>query len=249
MWTGLVWLMMSSSAARVVDFPDPVGPVTSTRPRGRSAKRADHRGQVQSLELGDVERNRAQHRPDRSTLAEHVHPEPALAGDRVARVELELADERGDLALVQDREHEPLDHVAVEDAVPLDRLQDAVDPHGRSRARRRGEGRTRPVAGTARAARRCAAGSSRVEAGTSGGGGSTSDAVGMADPIRSGNDTGHLRERGGPKATLASPSLRRSIIPWSVATRRMSSDEARATTRLSSSSDISITSWIAIRPR
>ena len=30
-------LMMSSSAASVVDLPDPVGPVTSTRPRGRSA--------------------------------------------------------------------------------------------------------------------------------------------------------------------------------------------------------------------
>ena len=37
MWTALVRLTMSSSEASVVDLPEPVGPVTSTMPRGRSA--------------------------------------------------------------------------------------------------------------------------------------------------------------------------------------------------------------------
>ena len=36
MCSGLDRLMMSTSEARVVDFPDPVGPVTSTRPRRMS---------------------------------------------------------------------------------------------------------------------------------------------------------------------------------------------------------------------
>ncbi len=36
MWSGFVRLMMSTSDAKVVDFPDPVGPVTSTNPRRRS---------------------------------------------------------------------------------------------------------------------------------------------------------------------------------------------------------------------
>jgi hypothetical protein len=43
-WIGLVELMMSMSAARVVDLPEPVGPVTSTSPRGRSANWRTVRG-------------------------------------------------------------------------------------------------------------------------------------------------------------------------------------------------------------
>jgi len=35
MWASQVWLMRSTMAASVVDFPEPVGPVTSTRPRSR----------------------------------------------------------------------------------------------------------------------------------------------------------------------------------------------------------------------
>ena len=40
MWTGFSRLTMSTIDASVVDFPDPVGPVTSTRPRGRRPKEA-----------------------------------------------------------------------------------------------------------------------------------------------------------------------------------------------------------------
>ena len=38
MCSGWLVLMMSTIEARVVDLPDPVGPVTSTRPRGRLAR-------------------------------------------------------------------------------------------------------------------------------------------------------------------------------------------------------------------
>ncbi len=38
MWLARSRLMMSMIDARVVDLPDPVGPVTSTRPRGMNAK-------------------------------------------------------------------------------------------------------------------------------------------------------------------------------------------------------------------
>ena len=36
MWTGSSALILSTMAARVVDLPEPVTPVTSTRPRGFS---------------------------------------------------------------------------------------------------------------------------------------------------------------------------------------------------------------------
>ena len=38
MCSARVRLAMSTRAANVVDFPEPVGPVTSTKPRGRAAK-------------------------------------------------------------------------------------------------------------------------------------------------------------------------------------------------------------------
>ena len=43
-------LILSIIAASVVDLPLPVGPVTSTRPRGRSAQLADHRRQLELVE-------------------------------------------------------------------------------------------------------------------------------------------------------------------------------------------------------
>ena len=48
-WRSL--LILSSMAARVVDFPDPVGPVTRTRPRGLSQIVATTGGRLSSLKL------------------------------------------------------------------------------------------------------------------------------------------------------------------------------------------------------
>jgi hypothetical protein len=44
-------LILSIIAASVVDLPLPVGPVTSTRPRGRSASVASTCGSPRSLKL------------------------------------------------------------------------------------------------------------------------------------------------------------------------------------------------------
>ena len=52
-------LILSSMAASVVDLPDPVGPVTSTRPRGLSQIVAITGGRPEVLEAADVVRDRA----------------------------------------------------------------------------------------------------------------------------------------------------------------------------------------------
>ena len=52
MWTGRVVLMWSTIAASVVDLPEPVGPVTSTRPRGRSARYRHTFGSPRSSMVG-----------------------------------------------------------------------------------------------------------------------------------------------------------------------------------------------------
>ena len=51
MWSARVSLTRSMSAASVVDLPEPVGPVTSTSPRGRVEKRPTVSGTPSSLEL------------------------------------------------------------------------------------------------------------------------------------------------------------------------------------------------------
>ncbi len=52
MWHALVSLMRSMMAASVVDFPEPVGPVTRTKPRGRVASHSAVGGRSSSSKLG-----------------------------------------------------------------------------------------------------------------------------------------------------------------------------------------------------
>ena len=52
MCSGLVRLMMSISDARVVDLPEPVGPVTSTRPRRRSVNALTESGMPRESNSG-----------------------------------------------------------------------------------------------------------------------------------------------------------------------------------------------------
>ena len=51
MCAGRVRLATSSRLASVVDLPDPVGPVTSTSPRGRWAKWSMSGGQAELVEV------------------------------------------------------------------------------------------------------------------------------------------------------------------------------------------------------
>ncbi len=99
MCSGLVRLMMSTSDASDVDLPEPVGPVTSTRPRRISREATDRLGQPERVEHGDLVGNRPHRRGDRPALQGDVHPEPADAGDRVRGVELVLGLEPLPLAL------------------------------------------------------------------------------------------------------------------------------------------------------
>ena len=57
-WHDRVWLMWSTMAAKVVVFPDPVGPVTSTRPRISSASRVTTSGSPSSLTVAAPDRTR-----------------------------------------------------------------------------------------------------------------------------------------------------------------------------------------------
>ena len=82
MCSSRVWLITSISDASVVDLPEPVGPVTSTSPRGRSAKLGHHRRQPQRLERHDLERDQAEGGADGAALEVSVDAEPGLARDR-----------------------------------------------------------------------------------------------------------------------------------------------------------------------
>ncbi len=57
MCTGLVRFRWAIIAARVVVFPEPVGPVTSTRPRGSSASRRTTSGIPISSNVGPPNRS------------------------------------------------------------------------------------------------------------------------------------------------------------------------------------------------
>ncbi len=68
-------LILSIMAASVVDFPEPVGPVTSTRPRGFVGELADNRGQAELVERFDLKRNHAEYSGRGSALVEDVRAE------------------------------------------------------------------------------------------------------------------------------------------------------------------------------
>ena len=87
-WRSL--LILSSMAARVVDLPEPVGPVTSTRPRGLSQIVAITGGRPELLEVADLVGNGAVDRGHRAALHEHVGAEAREALDAEAEVELEV---------------------------------------------------------------------------------------------------------------------------------------------------------------
>ena len=72
-------LILSIIAASVVDLPLPVGPVTSTRPRGRSASVGEHRRQAELVEAADLLGNQPVDGADRAALVEHVAAEARQA--------------------------------------------------------------------------------------------------------------------------------------------------------------------------
>ena len=81
-------LIRSIIAASVVDLPLPVGPVTSTRPRGRSASSASTGGRPELLERADLLGNQTEDGADGALLVEDVAAEPADAAQAEGQVEL-----------------------------------------------------------------------------------------------------------------------------------------------------------------
>src|SRR5438034_144794 len=80
-------LILSSIAASVVDLPLPVGPVTSTRPRGRSASVDSTGGRPSSPTVrifSEINKNG----PHRAALGEDVAAEAREAADPEREVEL-----------------------------------------------------------------------------------------------------------------------------------------------------------------
>ncbi len=125
--------MWSIIAASVVVLPEPVGPVTSTRPRCSSASRRHDRRETELLHRRDAREHPPQHEPDRSALAEDVHPEAAEAGERVGEVGLVVIEELVGAGLRQERERDALG-VGRRDRLAVPGLEVAVDPEVRRRA-------------------------------------------------------------------------------------------------------------------
>ena len=86
----------------MVDLPEPVGPVTRTRPRGRLANWATGVGQAEGVEGHDLVGDDPHDGADGVALEEDVDPEAAHAGDGVRGVELELVLEPLPLLLGED---------------------------------------------------------------------------------------------------------------------------------------------------
>ena len=69
-------------------MPEPVGPVTSTKPRGWRVNSCTVGGQAELVDRGQAERDQAEGGADRAALVVGVDTEAGVAGDRVGEVEL-----------------------------------------------------------------------------------------------------------------------------------------------------------------
>ena len=85
-----VRLISSIIAASVVDLPEPVGPVTRTRPRGYSARLCSDVREAELLERLDLLRDQPEGRADSLALVVDVDAEARDARHRVREVELAL---------------------------------------------------------------------------------------------------------------------------------------------------------------
>ena len=102
MWSVRLRLTSSIIAASVVDLPEPVGPVTSTSPRGCIASAASVERQAELLERLQLLRDDAEGGAERAALEVDVDAEAGEAGNRVRGVDLALDLE---LLLLLGREH------------------------------------------------------------------------------------------------------------------------------------------------
>ena len=133
MWRASRWLISLTSAASVVVLPDPVGPPTRTRPRGRRVSASMLGGRFRDAKRGTVGRQAPYRRRRSSALVMQVDPEAA----DVRRPERAVGD--ADVAVLlsgvrrQRRHDRVLDLLAAQRRV-VERRHDAVDADRRRRA-------------------------------------------------------------------------------------------------------------------
>ena len=127
--------MSSMIPASVVDLPEPVGPVTSTRPRGRRREVVQDGREAERLDAGELLRDEAERGADGLALEERVHAEAGGAGDRVGEVELPIGLEALALVVREDRVDDLARRLRREDRVLLELHEAAAHADDRMRAR------------------------------------------------------------------------------------------------------------------
>ena len=137
-------LIMSIIAASEVDLPEPVGPVTRTKPRGLRVNSSSTAGSAERLERRDLLRDEAEGGADRAALEEAVDAEAGDARDRVGEVELLVVLEALALVVVEDAVDDLAGLLRGQDREVLERLDLAAYADRRAGSRRSG-GRRRPA--------------------------------------------------------------------------------------------------------
>ncbi len=132
MWPLRVRFALSMIAASVVDLPDPVGPVTSTMPRGRSAK-SPRIGGILRASSGRMSQGMARRTaPIEPLLLHEVDAEPRGTGQLVGQIELLRLLEPLLLPIGEDRVDRLLELLGCQCPVAGHHLEITVDPdHGR----------------------------------------------------------------------------------------------------------------------
>ena len=128
--------MMSTSDARVVDLPEPVGPVTSTKPASKVGEDLDRVGESEGIELGHLVRDRTERGGDRPTLQRDVDPESTDTGNGVRRVEFVFCFEALALRCRKDSEDHVADGLVVERRAALDGTDGPMQPDRPGHCRR-----------------------------------------------------------------------------------------------------------------
>ena len=127
MCTARFALIQSTIDARVVDLPDPVGPVTNTSPWVRLAELADRPRQADVVERRDVPRDDPQRDGDGALLPERVAADPGGVAPGEGEVDLGTGGELRALTLVEEAEREALGVRGGEGGDALGGVQAAVD--------------------------------------------------------------------------------------------------------------------------
>ena len=236
-------LILSIIAASVVDLPLPVGPVTSTRPRGRSASVAMTGGSAELVERLDLLGDDAVDGRDGAALVEHVAAEAREAADAEREVELQRLLEALLLRVGQHAVGQRL-RLGRPERRQVERLQLAVHADLRRRLRRQvqvGSARPRRASSTVRAMwpYQLPASSSQLSAPSS-----QLSARKLALELQAHFTVSRATSSivVTPSMTLCRPLRRSVIIPSSTALRRSSSPEAPTRISSRSSSPISMTS-------